>query len=144
MQLPSCATFESRFDALAFPGPMRRDRSGEDEEKGTTTPKVPTWQERRRRARCSWYTYAGARVYADYPLYVYVRVPERCAGLACTSTPCLSCLPPSLPGRPASRRSPFSLCLRVPLSPARTLSVPLFAYSGGTNAISYHVLKLKP
>lgn len=21
-----CATFESRFDALAFPGPMRRDR----------------------------------------------------------------------------------------------------------------------
>ena len=60
-----CATFESRFDALAFPGPMRRDRarcSVEDEEKDEHHHAQGTWQERRRPC---WYL--CSRVYVSIP-----------------------------------------------------------------------------
>ena len=60
-----CATFESRFDALAFPGPMRRDRarcSVQDEEKDQHHHAQGTWQERR---RPRWYL--CSRVYVSIP-----------------------------------------------------------------------------
>lgn len=62
-----CATFESRFDALAFPGPMRRDRARwsveeDEEEKDEHHHAQGTWQERRRPC---WYL--CSRVYVSIP-----------------------------------------------------------------------------